>query len=110
MGKGGVFSLRQGAQNWVGRREQAYEEWNAKRKVLSKAKTLSQGELLKVMCNPARQLLAGLTDTGSPSTQQFKSTFSINHFMISSNTLRNWGRGAYDTTGCPKPPPRPRPS
>ncbi|KAK2686188.1 hypothetical protein QWA68_014883 [Fusarium oxysporum] len=26
------------------------------------------------MCNPARQLLAGLTDTGSPSTQQFKLT------------------------------------
>ncbi|KAG8349802.1 hypothetical protein FVEN_g13095 [Fusarium venenatum] len=27
-----------------------------------------------------------------------------------SSTPSNMGRGAYDTTGVPKPPPRPRPS
>jgi hypothetical protein len=28
---------------------------------------------------------------------------------LGNNTLCNQGRGAYDTTGVPKPPPRPKP-
>ncbi|RKK86849.1 hypothetical protein BFJ63_vAg8850 [Fusarium oxysporum f. sp. narcissi] len=35
---------------------------------------------------------------------------TTDNMIEGSSTPSNMGRGAYDTTGCPKPPPRPRPS
>lgn len=37
-------------------------------------------------------------------TQDFNSSMIAGEF-----TMANMGRGAYDTTGVPKPPPRPKP-
>ncbi|KAG7102765.1 hypothetical protein HYQ46_010466 [Verticillium longisporum] len=31
------------------------------------------------------------------------------NMIVRITSFANMGRGAYDTTGCPKPPPRPKP-
>jgi hypothetical protein len=76
-----------------------------------KSNNFFRRELLKGMCNPARQRLAGLTDTGSQSTH-VEAYFSIPCSMhpLAAEPQSDQGRGAYDTTGVAKPPPRPRPS
>ncbi|KAK8862087.1 hypothetical protein PGQ11_008322 [Apiospora arundinis] len=42
--------------------------------------------------------------------QQHTSLIQITMFDTELQSFANMGRGAYDTTGVPKPPPRPKPS
>ncbi|PNH45993.1 hypothetical protein VD0002_g455 [Verticillium dahliae] len=43
-------------------------------------------------------------------TQLPPSPKTTTNMIVRITSFANMGRGAYDTTGCPKPPPRPKPS